>query len=359
MPKILLTGGGTAGHVTPNLALIPYLKEEGFEIEYMGSYDGIERRLVEQEGIPYTGIATGKLRRYLSVENLKDPFRVLKGIKEAKKYMKEQRPDVVFSKGGFVVVPVVFAAKAHKIPIVIHESDMSPGLANKLCIRMADKICYNFPESAEYLQKEKAIHTGLPIRDELFNGSKEKGLIICNFSDGKPVLMVVGGSLGATCINDAVRNALPELLQHFQIVHICGEGKLSEALNSTRGYRQFEYVNEDLSHLMAMSDCMISRAGANVLCEIHALAKPALLIPLGTQASRGDQILNAQSFEKRGFAKVLPEERMTKERLVTAILEVYENREKYAEAMRRCSGENAARRIAGILSACVKERQEN
>ena len=208
MPKILLTGGGTAGHVTPNIALIPYLKEKGFEIEYMGSYEGIEKELIEKEGIPYTGIDSGKLRRYLSLQNLKDPAHIIHGFKEAKDYIKQARPDVLFSKGGFVAVPVVFAAAACHIPVVIHESDLTPGLANKLCIPKADKICFNFPESEKYL-KGKGIHTGLPIRRELFKGSANRGLITCDFTSEKPVLMVIGGSLGSLNINNAVRAALP------------------------------------------------------------------------------------------------------------------------------------------------------
>ena len=217
MKKIVLTGGGTAGHVTPNLALLPSLQEAGFLITYMGSYDGIEKRLIEDFGIPYVGIATGKFRRYLDVKNLTDPFRVIKGYTEARKFLKEYRPDVVFSKGGFVSVPVVRAAASLKIPCIIHESDMTPGLANKLCFPVAKKICCNFPETYKMLPEEKAVLTGTPIRAELAQGNKLAGLEMCGFTANKPVIMVIGGSLGAMNVNKAVRDALPKLLEKYQV----------------------------------------------------------------------------------------------------------------------------------------------
>lgn len=354
MPKVLLTGGGTAGHVTPNIALIPYLKERGFEIEYMGSYDGIEKKLIENEGIPYTGIDSGKLRRYASVQNLKDPHHILHGIREARRYMKKNRPDVVFSKGGFVAVPVVLAARRYRIPVVIHESDLSPGLANKICIPRANKICFSFPETEKYLGG-KGIHTGLPVRDELLKGDPAKGREVCGFTTEKPVLMVIGGSLGSLNVNNAVRGALKELLEKFQIVHICGAGKMDPSFDGTPGYVQFEYVSDGLNDLMAMSDVFISRAGANVICELAALKKPNVLIPLGTDASRGDQILNAESFEKRGFSHVLLEQDLNTDSLIAAVAEVFENKDKYIDAMEKAGGENAARMVADIIAETAGE----
>lgn len=355
MPKVLLTGGGTAGHVTPNIALIPYLKEKGFDIEYIGSYEGIERQLTEPLGIPYTGIATGKMRRYLSAKNVSDIFRVMKGTGEAKKYMKERRPDVVFSKGGFVAVPVVWAAASLGIPVVIHESDLSPGLANKLCCSKARVICYNFPETGSYLEKagygEKAVRTGLPIRDSLRQGSAEKGRALCGFTDEKPVLVVIGGSLGAVHVNNAVKAALPDLLKKFQIAHICGEGKTDDSIGDIAGYKQFGYLNKELADVLAASDILISRAGANAIWEIAALHKPAVLIPLGTAASRGDQILNAQSFKDQGFAEVLPEEELSTVSLYKTVCSVYENREKYIAAMKNAGTHNAAAQVADIIAA--------
>ncbi len=354
MKKIVLTGGGTAGHVTPNIALIPGLKRMGYEIHYIGSYDGIEKKLIEDIGIPYTGISSGKLRRYMSAKNFTDPFRVLKGYSEAKSFMKSYRPDVVFSKGGFVSVPVVLAAKKYKIPVIIHESDMTPGLANKLSIPSATKVCHNFPETAEYLPKGKAVLTGSPIRAELLNGYSEKGLAMCGFKNDKPVIMVIGGSLGAVAVNNAVREALPELLKSFHIVHLCGKGKMDSSLENTEGYKQFEYIKDELKDLFAMSDIIISRAGANAICEISALKKPSILIPLSANASRGDQILNANSFKKQGFSEVIEEENLTTKLLTDTVFSVYENRQKYIDAMEKSGQHNGVK----IILELIKEVSE-
>ena len=238
MKHIVLTGGGTAGHVTPNIAMIPALKEKGFKISYIGSYDGIEKKLIEEMGIPYYGISSGKLRRYFDVKNFSDPFKVLKGYQEAKKLLKTLKPDVVFSKGGFVTVPVVIAAKHRKIPAIIHESDMTPGLANKLCIPSAVKICCNFPETVDKLPADKAVLTGTPIRQELMNGDKQKALTFTGLTGDKPVLMIIGGSLGSVAVNTAVRQILPDLLKDFEVIHLCGKGKLDDSLNGTKGDRK-------------------------------------------------------------------------------------------------------------------------
>ena len=333
MKKIVLTGGGTAGHVTPNIALLPSLQAAGYEITYMGSYDGIEKKLVEDFDLPYVGIATGKFRRYLDLKNLTDPFRVIKGFGEARKFLKEYKPDVVFSKGGFVSVPVVRAAASLGIPCIIHESDMTPGLANKLCIPVAKKVCCNFPETYDMLPEEKAVLTGSPIRAELTQGNKIAGLDLCEFTANKPVIMVMGGSLGAANVNKAVREALPQLLDKFQIVHLCGKGKLDESLVNTPGYKQFEYIKTELKDLFAMTDLVISRAGANAICELLALHKPNILIPLPAASSRGDQILNAKSFEAQGFSIVLEEEVLTTELLVEKVNTLFESRQEYMETM--------------------------
>ena len=333
MKKIVLTGGGTAGHVTPNIALLPHLKEAGYEVSYIGSYDGIEKRLIGDFDVPYYGIATGKFRRYFDLKNFTDPFRVIKGFGEAKKYLKAISPDVVFSKGGFVSVPVVRAAASLGIPCIIHESDMTPGLANKLCIPVAHKVCCNFPETYNLLPEGKAVLTGSPIREELATGSREVGLNICNFHTLKPVIMVIGGSLGAASVNECVRKALPTLLERYQIVHLCGKEKVDNLLLNTPGYKQFEYVKEELKDLFAMADIVISRAGANAICELLALKKPNLLIPLSANASRGDQILNANSFLSQGFSMVLNEDDLTEASLISAVDTLFEKRFSYQKAM--------------------------
>lgn len=354
MKHIVLTGGGTAGHVNPNLALIPSLKEAGYNISYIGSYNGIEKQLIEAAGIPYYGIATGKLRRYIDPKNLSDPFRVVKGIHEAKALMKKLKPDIVFSKGGFVAVPVVLAAKSCKVPVIIHESDMTPGLANKICIPSAVKVCCNFPETLSSLPKDKAVLTGTPIRPQLKNGDAGRGREFCHFHDDQPVILVMGGSLGAVAINNCVRKALPELLSRYQVVHLCGKGNLDKSLENMDGYVQFEYIDKALPDLFAMSTMVISRAGANAICEIVSLAKPNLLIPLSAAASRGDQILNARSFEKQGYSMVLEEEQVTVETLLKNIDLLYDKQVSYIHAMQSSSHTDSIRVITDLIRKYTK-----
>ena len=333
MKKIVMTGGGTAGHVTPNLALVPLLKEKGYEIFYIGSYNGIEKKLVENAGITYYGISSGKLRRYHDWKNFTDPFRVIKGFSEANQLLKHIQPDVVFSKGGFVSVPVVMAAARQHIPAIIHESDMTPGLANKLAIPFASKVCCNFPETMQYLPDGKAVHTGSPIRKELFSGNREAGLAFTGFSADKPVILIMGGSIGSRFINNAVWSSLDTLLEKFQIVHLVGKGNINNDLVGRAGYQQYEFISEQLNDIFAMTDLMISRAGANSISEILALKIPNILIPLSAAASRGDQILNAESYKKQGFSTVLQEEELTGELLVSSVEDVYARREEIKEKM--------------------------
>lgn len=354
MKKIVLTGGGTAGHVTPNLALLPSLRKEEFEIHYIGSYNGIERRLIEDAGISYDGISSGKLRRYFDIKNFSDPLRVLKGYGQAKRLMKQYQPDIVFSKGGFVSVPVVLAAKHYKIPVIIHESDMTPGLANKICIPAAQKVCCNFPETLNYLPKDKAVLSGSPIREELLTGDRLSGLQYAGLSANRPVILVIGGSLGSVTVNHAVRSILPKLLSQFQVIHICGKGNLDESLIGTSGYVQYEYVDKPLRHLFAAADLIISRAGANSICEILALRKPNILIPLSAAASRGDQILNANSFAKQGFSTVLEEEVLTSDTLYQAVSETYKKRISFIEAMEKNTLNNAVETIMDLIRQCAK-----
>ena len=356
MKKIVLTGGGSAGHVTPNIAMLPSLREAGYEITYMGSYDGIERRLVEDFGLPYVGIATGKFRRYLDLQNLTDPFRVVKGFGEARRFLKKYHPDVVFSKGGFVAVPVVRAAASLGIPCIIHESDMTPGLANKICIPVARKVCCNFPETLKLLPGDKAVLTGSPIRAELAQGNKLAGLDMCGFNANTPVVMVIGGSLGAANVNKAVRAALPSLLGDFQVVHLCGKDKVDNLLLNTPGYRQFEYVKAELKDLFAMADVVISRAGANAICELLALKKPNILIPLPASSSRGDQLLNARSFEAQGFSIVIGEDDLTTELLVDKVHELYFSRQTFRDAMNDSGQMDSIRTILRLIEECVCEK---
>ncbi len=354
MKKIVLTGGGTAGHVTPNIALIPYLKQEGYEIYYIGSKGGMEEELIKKCGIPYYGISSGKLRRYFDKKNFSDIFKVIKGIFQAKHLIHKIKPDVVFSKGGFVAVPVVIGAHMNKVNVVCHESDITPGLANKLAMPFAKAVCTTFPEAVKHIKDNKGIYTGTPIRDMLFTGSREKGLKLCDFSGNKPVMLIMGGSQGSVKVNNSIRELLNKLLPKYDIVHLCGKGNLDESLKDRAGYKQFEYISDELPDIFAMSDFVVSRAGSNAICEFLALHKPMLLIPLGKNASRGDQILNAQSFKKQGFAEVIDEEKMTKGSLFDAINKVYDNRETYIENMKNSKASEGNKAVMEIIKAATK-----
>ncbi len=355
MKRIVLTGGGTAGHVTPCIALLPQLKQEGYDIQYIGSYQGIERRLIEEYNIPYHGISSGKLRRYLDPKNFSDPFKVIKGYLEARKLLKDLNPDIVFSKGGFVSVPVVLAAKSNKIPVIVHESDITPGLANKLALPSASRICVNFPETLKYLPEGKAVLTGTPIRKELFSGNKLRGLDFCGFTVNKPVLLIIGGSTGSRVINEIIRGMLPTLLRDYQVIHLCGKDNLDERLNDTTGYVQFEYIRAELSDLLAAADLVISRAGANAICELLALRKPNILIPLSAKASRGDQILNAESFERQGYSYLLKEEDLSIAKLLEAISTVVEKKQDYIDAMSKSELNNSIDTIIKLIKETEKQ----
>lgn len=333
MKKIILTGGGTAGHVTPNIALLPALKEAGYEVEYIGSYNGMEKDLIEKEGIPYHGISSGKLRRYFDWKNFSDPFRVIHGYGQARSLIRKIKPSIVFSKGGFVSVPVVLAAKSLHVPAIIHESDMTPGLANRIAMRGAVKICCNFPETLKYLPEGKGVLTGSPIRQQLLHGDRQKALEFTGLTGGKPILLIIGGSLGSVFINNAVRGAIDDLLQRFEIIHLCGKGNLDHSLDEKPGYVQYEYISKELPDLFAAADLVISRAGANAICELLALHKPNILIPLSRNASRGDQILNANSFKKQGFSYVIEEEDVNEKSLSEAIHYVADHKDEYKKAM--------------------------
>lgn len=347
--RIVFTGGGSAGHVTVNLALIPHFLEAGWEVAYIGSENGIERELVQgQPGVRYVAISSGKLRRYLDWKNVTDPLRVTRGAWQAYRFLKGWKPAVIFSKGGFVSVPVVLGGWMNGLPVVLHESDLTPGLANRLSVPFAKKVCVTFAETMDHLPVEKAVHVGAVIRSELFLGSRERGLSLCGFSPSRPVLLVMGGSLGAKRINEAVRSQLTTLLADYQIVHICGKGQCDETIQRP-GYRQYEYAMEELPDLLAMADMVVSRAGSNAIFEFLALRKPMLLIPLSKAASRGDQIVNARAFEKRGFCEVLLEEELTEQTFMGALQSLASNREQIVRRMGENSQADAMAKIIALL----------
>ena len=326
--KIVLTGGGTLGHVTPHLALIPHLRERGYEIHYIGTENGMEAgRMRAEPGVIYHAVKGGKLRRYHSWQNFTDPFRVIAGAFQSARLMGQIRPDVVFSKGGFVAVPVVFGAWLHRVPVLCHESDLTPGLANRLCRPFAKRFATTFPECAEKLGK-KAEMTGTPLRPELFRGSREKGLDLFGFSGEKPVLLMMGGSSGAQAVNEALRAGLDRIAAHFDVAHICGKGNLMPELEG--------------------------RAGANALCEFQHLGRPMLLVPYPMKASRGDQILNARSLQKRGLCHVLMQEDLTPESLADALEETWADRERLEKALRDAPPADGTERVLEMIEEIQK-----
>lgn len=319
MKRIVLTGGGTAGHVTPHMAILPHLLKEGYDVHYIGTENGIEHQMMNLPGVTYHAVKSGKLRRYFDWQNFIDPFRVIAGAFQSARLMGKLKPDVCFSKGGFVSVPVVVGAWLHKVPVVCHESDLTPGLANKICSKFARRVATTFPECAKALGA-KGVFTGTPMRPQLFSGTREKGLQLTGFSGNKPILLMMGGSIGAQRVNEALRAALPRLLETMDVLHLTGKGNLDESLNTLPGYRQFEFLSDDLPDALACADLVLSRAGSNAICEFQALKKPMLLVPYPKGASRGDQILNAESFRQRGLCHVLAQENMTADTLYDAIL---------------------------------------
>ena len=354
MKKIVLTGGGTLGHVTPHLALIPRLREAGYEIHYIGTENGMEApKMRAVEGVTYHAVKSGKLRRYHSWQNFTDPFRVIAGAFQSARLMGKIKPDVVFSKGGFVAVPVVFGAWLHRIPVLCHESDLTPGLANKLCKPFASRFATTFPECAEALGK-KAEMTGTPLRPELFTGSREKGLELLGFDGSKPLMLMMGGSSGAQSVNECLRKALPQLLDTFDVAHICGKGNLDAVLEGLHGYKQIEFLDADLPDVLACTDLVLSRAGANALCEFQALGRPMLLIPYPKGASRGDQILNARSLEKRGLCHVLMQEDMNPDSLAEAIRKTWEDKDRLEENLRLAPPADGTERVLQMIEEIQK-----
>lgn len=349
MKKIVLTGGGTLGHVTPHLSLIPHLQKSGYEVHYIGTEKGMEADKIRTvPGVTYHAVQSGKLRRYFSWQNFIDPFKVIAGAFQSAALMGKIKPDVVFSKGGFVAVPVVLGAWMHRVPVVCHESDLTPGLANKLCTPFASKVATTFPECAKVLG-QKAEMTGTPLRPELFSGSRAKGLSLLKFDGSKPILMMMGGSSGAQAVNKALREALPRLTEKFDVAHICGKGNLDEKLKNLPGYTQVEFLDADLPDALACADLVLSRAGSNALCEFQALCKPMLLVPYPKGASRGDQILNAQSLQKRGLCHVLMQENMTADTLADALEAVWADRDRLTDALKAAPPADGTRRVLEMI----------
>lgn len=352
---IALTGGGTAGHVTPNLALAPVLVERGFRVEYIGSTSGIERSLCEEAGIPYHSIAVGKLRRYASWQNLTDPFRMLRGVVQAATLLGKLEARLVFSKGGYVGVPVAVGARLKGIPVVLHESDLSPGLANRLCIPLASRVCVSYAETLAALPKgARARHTGTPIRPSLHEGDRVRGIVRFELSADRPTILAFGGSLGARAINEAVRELVRLGDNNLQFIHVCGAGNLDPKLDGHAHYRQFEYMHAEFADALACSSLVISRGGSNSLAELAALKKPAIIVPLPLDVSRGDQIENARRHAEKGYGIVLPQSELSALRLRQEIEGMLERAEESIAAMERDAPPDSAEALARLIEELIE-----
>ncbi len=349
MSTIILTGGGTAGHCTPNLALYPYLKNEFDKIIYIGSENGIEKNIISKTDIPYYSVNCAKFNRNKKLKNFTMPFKVISGVIEAGKIIDKVKPDVVFSKGGYVSLPTVIAASLRKIPVITHESDFSLGLANKISSKYSKKVLTSFPETAKTVKNGEFV--GPPIRSSLFNVSRQEALDFFGFTGKKPILLITGGSQGAKTINITVKKALNNLLPKFDIIHICGKDNLSNE-RSDKGYYQTEYLDK-MEYALSVASVCVSRSGSNTLFELMCLKIPCVLIPLPPGASRGDQVQNANYFQKKGLANVLQQDVLTPESLTFAIHATYANRFNIIRNFDAFPIKDASRQISRIIADCA------
>lgn len=352
-PLIFFTGGGSAGHVTPNIALIATLKKEAYRLAYVGSKNGIEYTLIKPLAIDYYPISTGKLRRQWHWRNFLMPLQVIHGIWQSYYLCRRHRPQVIFSKGGFVALPLIIGAWLNRIPVLTHESDLSPGLANRLIYPLVKKVALSFPQSERYFKdKSKILYTGSPIRHQLLNGNAAHAKHYCGFLSDKPVLFIYGGGLGSVLINQAIWAALPVLLMQFNIIHACGKGKTSPDYDQL-GYKQIDYLHDELSDIFALADIVISRAGANSIIELLTLKKVHLLIPLGKGASRGDQLENAAYYQAAGLSTVLFEKNLTTTTLNSAIQQLWRDQVPIRQKISTYALPDAQKNLIALIKATL------
>ncbi len=360
---IAITGGGTGGHIFPNISIIEELKKRGREdIFWIGEKHGKEQGWAEKVNVPFYGINTGKLRRYFSLKNITDVFRVIIGIFQSLFILLKLKPDVLFSKGGFVSVPPVLAAWILRIPVVTHESDINPGLATKIISRFASVICVSFEKTRSFFSKKNIVHTGNPVRDLIRQGEPKKGLKFLNFSEDLPIVLIVGGSLGASSINQAVREMLELQDLTFNVVHQCGQGNYQHKSSQNSRYRQFEFIDKEIGDVMAASDIVVSRAGAGAIYEIGYLKRPSILVPLPKSKSRGEQIENALYFEENGASRIISDEHLNGNALSEAVNQLLTDRGKLRMMMSRAGTlckYDAEKKVADVIIGVCKNRLIN
>ncbi len=351
---IVFTGGGTVGHVSVNLALITHFVSKGWDVHYIGNKNGLEYKMVENiDKLTFHSISTGKLRRYFDLKNFTDPFRVLKGIVQSKKIINKIKPDIFFSKGGFVSFPVVVAAKLGKVKVILHESDLTPGLANKMLLPFCDSILSTFKDTEKYIHGNKVSFIGAIVRENITVGNKTKGQNICGFKNKRPILLIMGGSLGAQSINAAIRNNLNQLLRFFNIIHICGMNNV-DVKSNFEGYKQYEFVKDELPDILAACDMVISRAGSNAIFEFLQLEKPMLLIPLPKTKSRGDQFYNAEYFKSKGYCDILYEDRLDSDDFINKVLDIYSKSHEYEDHMKNQTEIGSIKDIISVIYNMTK-----
>ncbi len=340
MKKIVLTGGGTAGHVMPNIALLPFLRD--FEIHYIGSA-GMEKELMKNEKVIFHEIPSVKLIRSLTLKNFLIPFKLTDAVEKAKKTLEQINPAVIFSKGGFVGLPTALG-KDKATPLVLHESDMTPGLANKI----VKNKCDIFLTSFDCIKGKNVLCTGSAIRQSIYGGNSSKARSECGFSkNDKPYLLIFGGSLGAKRINERIFSELDALCSKYNVIHVVGKGNKNDM--KRQNYRQVEFLR-DIENYFALADFVLSRGGSNSLFELIALEKPTLCIPLPKKSSRGDQLDNAEYFRKRGCIEVLQEHEMTTVSVLSALNRLERNQKNLRENMRKLSPViDGTKKIAEII----------
>lgn len=347
--SIVLTGGGTAGHVMPNLALVPELKKHFDKIYYLGTKSGIEKDILKKyPEIEFVEIPAVKFRRTFSLEIFALPFKLLKAIAQTKKILKRINPNVIFSKGGYVAIPVAISGKKLNIPVISHESDISMGLANKIIYHYATVMCTSFETTAK---KKRMVCTGSPVRPEIMNGEKFATRTKLGF-DSRKMLLVFGGSIGAMAINKLVWNNIDALTKKYNVAHIVGKGNINKSIN-IQNYKQFEFVS-NIQDFFAMSDIAVCRSGANTLFELIATRLPALLIPLPKLESRGDQIDNAKYFVKKGYFVLLEQEQATNQKFLDMIDLTYNKKDTLKKDMSKFNKISANQKIVDIILQNVK-----